>query len=136
MKAPVYKPTQKKPGTCTVYVRFIEVEHKSFFKGQCARRDVGMIPACIEFMKRSKELLPLLHIKKDERRREKLDPKAEYTAIHIRPTPIPVRSLFKVNCAAAGVDMIVAIVEFMRQSDKLLPLLHLRKVRKAQSIAA
>lgn len=130
MKITTYKPTKKKPGTCTVYVRYLEKDDKKKFKEQCALREVSMIPACIEFMKRSAEMIPLLKIK--EGRRTKLDPTLDYTHIHIRPTPLAVRSLFKSVCAKHEVDMIVALTEFMRQSDKFLTMLRLPKTGKGQ----
>jgi len=130
---PIYNQVPKKPGTCTVYIRFIEKGDKAAFKAQCARRDIPMLPACIEFMRRSRELVPMLNVK--DGRRVKLNPDLEYGSIHIRPTPNEVRSLFKTVCAEHGLDMIVAMVEFFRQANKILPLLRVRKRAVAKHAA-
>ena len=40
--------------------------------------------------------------------------------IYLRPIPLEVKNVFKAECARRGITMTDAVVEFMRQSPRLL----------------
>lgn len=45
---------------CTLYLRPVPTDIKNFFKAECARRNITMLEAQIEFMRNCQKIIPQL----------------------------------------------------------------------------
>ena len=54
----------KEENTASLYLRPVPNEIKKYFKAECARNGISMLQAQLEFMRKSREMLPLLRVRK------------------------------------------------------------------------